>query len=105
MKLNNFNRNNHFALIVNFHNRFVKALTEIFQFRRALVERAQNFISPIAELLLATALVVTYELFSSPSIWNGLQESTRKRKRLNVKTEVAKQDRKRFILSRFVRCF
>ncbi len=33
-KLNNFNR---FVLIVNFHNCFVEALTEIFMFRRALV--------------------------------------------------------------------
>ncbi len=36
-KLNNFNRDNRFVLIVNFHNRFVKALTEIFHFCRALV--------------------------------------------------------------------
>jgi len=29
---------NGFVIIVNFHNRFHKALTEIFQFRRALVD-------------------------------------------------------------------
>jgi len=28
---------NRFVIIVNFHNRFNKALTEIFQFRRALI--------------------------------------------------------------------
>jgi len=29
---------NHFVIIVNFHNRFDKALTEIFQFRMALLK-------------------------------------------------------------------
>ncbi len=37
-KLNNFKLNNCFILIVNFHNRFVMALTEIFQFCRALAK-------------------------------------------------------------------
>ncbi len=36
-KLNNFNLDNCFVLIVNFHNRFIKALMKIFQFRRALL--------------------------------------------------------------------
>jgi len=35
-KLKNFNRHNRFVLIVNFHNRFDKALRKIFQFCRAL---------------------------------------------------------------------
>jgi len=35
-KLKNFNRHNRFFLIVNFRNRFDKALMKIFQFRRAL---------------------------------------------------------------------
>jgi len=44
-KLKNFNRNNRFALIVNFHNCFVKALTEIFQFCRALLWMLPKVIS------------------------------------------------------------
>jgi len=54
-KLNNFNRHNRFVLIINFHNCFVKALTEIFQFCRALVplvrECDQGLCPPVMDLL------------------------------------------------------
>jgi len=34
----------HFVIIVNFHNRFDKALTEIFQFCRALVSMNELYV-------------------------------------------------------------
>jgi len=50
-KLKNFNRYNRFVLIINFHNCFIKALTEIFQFHRALPYSAKYIFSEASSYL------------------------------------------------------
>jgi len=51
VKLKNFNRYNRFVLIVNFHNRFIKTLTEIFQFHRALLQSVSRICASLISRL------------------------------------------------------
>ncbi len=71
-KLNNFNRHNRFVLIVNFHNRFDKALRKIFQFCRALILYTSwcclpsfrlSFLYLMNEVLYSNCFIVFWQLF------------------------------------------
>jgi hypothetical protein len=70
MKLTIIIEINRFIIIINFHNCFFKALTEIFQFRRALIgtlQKQQLIVSYILPKKQEFCLDVTHTILDSHS--------------------------------------